>query len=101
LRDALQTGDQQAITESAQGLQADYTRVVSVRGQTGAQVKEIENRQSRLDDENIATKSLLSDLQDTDFTTAITRFQALQTSLQAGYQMTARVMHLSLLDFLG
>jgi flagellar hook-associated protein 3 FlgL len=101
LRDALQSGDQQAITESAQGLQADYTRVVSVRGQTGSQVKEIEDRQGRLDDENIATKSLLSNLQDTDFTEAITRFQSLQTSLQAGYLMTSKVLHLSLMDFLG
>ena len=82
------------------GIQADHDRVVLARGEAGAQVKGLEARQTQLDSENIATKSLLSNLQDTDFTTAVTRFQALQTSLQANYQLTAKVLHLSLLDFL-
>ena len=57
--------------------------------------------QNQLADENLATKSLLSNLQDTDFTTAVTRFQTLQTSLQANYQLAAKLQHMSLLDFLG
>jgi flagellin-like hook-associated protein FlgL len=34
-------------------------------------------------------------------TEAISRFQTLQTALQASMQTTARMMNLSLLDFLG
>ena len=98
---ALQGNDQNAITAAAVGLQADHDRVVLARGQAGAQLKGLEARQTQLDGENIATKSLLSNLQDTDYTTAITRFQSLQTSLQANYQLAAKVLHLSLLDFLG
>jgi flagellar hook-associated protein 3 FlgL len=101
LRDALRSGDQNAITDAASGLKDDYDRVVRIRGETGARVQEIENRQSRLEDQNIATKSLLSSLEDVDFTDAVTRFQTLQTALQAAMQTSAKVMNLSLLDFLG
>jgi flagellar hook-associated protein 3 FlgL len=100
LRDSLQKNDTTGITASATGLQADQDRSILMRGQTGAQVKGLESRQTQLDDENLATKSLLSNLQDTDFTTAVTRFQQLQTALQANYQTTAKLMHLSLLDFI-
>ena len=101
LRDALQTSDQSTITSAAEGLQVDHDRVVGVRGANGAQIQELSSRQTRLDDENLATKSLLSTLQDTDFTTAVTQFQTLQTELQANYQIAAKSLHLSLLDFLG
>ena len=72
-----------------------------MRGEAGAQTQGLQARQTQIENENLATKSLLSDLQDTDLTTAITKFQSLQTALQAGYKMTAIASHLSLLDFLG
>jgi flagellin-like hook-associated protein FlgL len=101
LRDALRSNDSQAITAAAEGLQADHDRVVRVRGETGARVQEIESRQQRLDDQNLATRSLLSSVEDTDFTEAISRFQTIQTALQASLQTSAKVLNLSLLDFLG
>ena len=72
-----------------------------IRGQTGAQVQEVEARQQRLDVQNVATKSLLSSLEDVDFTDAITRFQTLQTALQASLQTSGKILSLSLMDFLG
>jgi flagellin-like hook-associated protein FlgL len=36
-----------------------------------------------------------------DFTDAVARFQTLQTALQASLQTGARILNLSLLDFLG
>lgn len=101
LRTALASSDQAAITAAAEGLKADYDRIVRVRGETGARVQELEARHNRLEDENLATKGLLSNLQDTDFTDAISRFQTLQTALQASLQTTASMLNLSLLDFLG
>jgi flagellin-like hook-associated protein FlgL len=100
LRDALQTNDQSAITAAAGLLQNDHDRVVRVRGQTGARVQELESRQGRMQDQNVATKSLLSSLSDTDFTEAVTRFQTLQNALQATMQTAGQVLNLSLLDFL-
>ena len=100
LRDALAGNDQPGITAAAEGLQADQDRVIRVRGETGARVQEFEARQDRLDDQNLATQSLLSELQDTDFTSAIARFEALQTSLQAAMQAGAKSLNLSLMDFI-
>lgn len=100
LRDALLSSDQTAITASAEGLRDDFDRVARVRGQTGARVQELESRQNRLDEQNLATKSLLSSLEDTDFTEAVSRFQTLQNSLQASLQTSGRMLNMSLLDFL-
>lgn len=101
LRDALRNNDQTGITAAAEGLKEDYDRTVRVRGQTGARIQEIESRSQRLDDQSLATKTLLSQLEDTDFTDAVSRFQTLQTALQASLQTSARILDLSLLDFLG
>jgi flagellar hook-associated protein 3 FlgL len=100
LRDSLKSSDAAGITAAAEGLQGDYDRVVRVRGETGARVQDLEARQGRLEDQDVATKALLSKLQETDFPEAIARFQTLQTSLQAAMQTTAKVLDLSLLDFL-
>jgi flagellin-like hook-associated protein FlgL len=100
LRDALIGSDQQGITAASERLQVDHDRVTRMRGQTGARVQELESRQNRLADQNLATQSLLSSLQDTDFTEAIAKFQTLQTTLQASLQSGARMLDLSLLDFL-
>jgi flagellar hook-associated protein 3 len=100
LQQALQNGNQAAITDAAQGLKDDYDRVVRVRGSAGAMVQEMQARQSTIQDENVATQSMLSNLTDTDMASAISKFQTLQTALQATLETTARTMHQSLLDFL-
>ena len=100
LRAALESSDTSAITAAAEGLQQDYERIVRVRGETGARVKELESRGNRLEDENLATSKFLAELRETDFTEAISRFQTLQTALQASMQTTASVLNLSLLDYL-
>jgi flagellin-like hook-associated protein FlgL len=64
-------------------------------------VQDLQTRQDRLDEQNIATQSLLSQIEDTDYTAAIAKFQTLQTTLQASLATAQRVMNLSLLDFLG
>ena len=100
LRDALTSSDQSGITRAAEGLQVDQSRVITQRGEVGARVKELESRKDRLDDQNLATQSLLSEVQDTDFTAAISKFQALQTSLQAAMAAGSKTLNLSLMDFL-
>lgn len=101
LRDALRADDQGGITAAAEGLTADSARATQIRGETGARVQGLESRQGRLDDQDVATKALLSELADTDFTDAISRFQTLQNALQASLRTSASLMNLSLLDFLG
>ena len=101
LRDALHANDQQGITRAAEGLAGDYARTTRIRGETGARVQSLEARQGRLEDLDVATKALLSTLSEVDMTEAISRFQTLQTSLQASMQTGASILNLSLLDFLG
>jgi flagellar hook-associated protein 3 FlgL len=100
LRDAFMRNDQQGITEAAEALHDDQTRVVRINGNVGARVNDLESRQERLEDQNLATQALLSTLEDTDYTSAITQYQTLQTALQANLQTAGRMLNLSLLDFL-
>jgi flagellar hook-associated protein 3 FlgL len=101
LRDALRSNDTSGITAAAEGLKSESDNVVVLRGTTGARVQELTTRSNRIDDENIATKALLSQLQDADMTQTITQFQTLQNSLQATLQTTAKTLNMSLLDYLG
>lgn len=101
LRKALRNDDQNEITRSAEVLDKNLENVVLIRGQVGAKVEAFESRQTRLDDQNLASKALLSQLEDADFTDAIIRFQTLQTSLQATMQSASKTLNLSLMDFLG
>ena len=100
LRQALRKGDRAAITKAAEALQADYDRVVHNRGEVGARLQAVESRTDRIDQENVATKALLSKLEDTDFTKAATEYSLLQTSLQAAMETTSKMLNLSLMDFI-
>ncbi len=100
LRDAMAAGDQKAMTAAAEALKSDYDRVVRTRGEVGARGQAVEARQNRLDDETLNTKKLLSELEDTDFTEAISKFSLLQTSLEASLKSTSTMLNLSLMDFL-
>ena len=101
LRDALRNDDQSEITRAAETLDANLSNVVLQRGTVGARVKAFEDRQAELDGQNLASRSLLSQLEDTDFTDAIVKFQTLQTSLQATLQSASKTLNLSLMDYLG
>ena len=100
LRNALRADDQADITKAAESLSGDTDRVVRIRGAVGARVQEFEKRAESLADQNVATKALLSQLEDTDFTDAIIKFQTLQTSLQAAMQAAGINQRLSLMDYL-
>jgi len=97
---SLELSNQGGITAAGENLQGDYDRVVRIRGEAGARVQEIESRENRLADQNIATKTLLSSLEDVDMTDAIVKFQTLQTALEAVLRMTGRTLNTSLLDYL-
>lgn len=100
LRNGLRNNDQNEITRAAEHLDADTSRVVRIRGEVGARVQAFESRSESLKDQNLTTQALLSELEDTDFTDAIIKFQTLQTSLQASMQATGQTLNLSLMDFL-
>ena len=63
-------------------------------------MQQMQNQQTAITTANAATTGLMSNLQDTDYTTAVTQFQTLQNALQATLETTARISSLTLLDYL-
>ncbi len=100
LTNALQNNDQAGITAAGAALQNDMTAITNTHGAVGAQLQDVTNQQTQMSTENVATQSLLSTLQDTDFTTAVTQFQQMQNALQASLETAARSLNLNLMDFL-
>jgi flagellar hook-associated protein 3 FlgL len=101
LRTALRSNDTAGITAAAQALQNDFTNVVNVRGSAGAAAQEVQARTTTLQGQNTATQALLSQLTDVDYTSAVSTYQTLQTSLQAALQTSGLVLNMpSLMSFL-
>lgn len=100
LRNALLNNDSNAITIAGQKLQADSTLIATQRAKVGVTANQIAGEQSRTQDRQTQTKALLSDIRDTDYTTAITRLTQLQQQLQANLAATSKILNLSLLNFL-
>jgi flagellar hook-associated protein 3 FlgL len=71
-----------------------------LRGVNGAHLKDVQDRQNSIQNQQIALKSMISQLQDADYASTITKFQTLQTALQATLMTAAKTMNLSLLNFL-
>jgi flagellar hook-associated protein 3 FlgL len=100
LQTALQQNDTQGITAAAQKLATDATQVSNVQGTAGAQAKAMQNQQSDLSAQNTSLQTMLSNVQEVNYTTAVSQFQELQTSLQAALEAAGQTIHESLLNFL-
>jgi len=96
----LKNNDTNGITTAAQGLAADSSQATLVRATAGAKSQELQGQATQITAENTATQTMLSQLQDVDYTTAITQYQTLQTSLQAALETAAQSPAMSLTDYL-
>ena len=75
-------------------------RVTQVQGIVGAREQDVAARSTAATDQQTQLAQSLSLLNDTDFATAATQLQQLQTSYQASLQVAQTTNNLSLLDFL-
>lgn len=100
LRDALLADDSSEITEAGAEIQALQKQLSAVAGQVGSRAQATRARLVQTEDAVAATRILLSDVQDVDFTEAVTKFQQAQTALQANLLAGSQIQNLSLLDFL-
>lgn len=100
LRDSLLNNDTLGITLAGTSLELDTRSVTQARGVIGVRTQRVERQQERSQDLGLMEQTTLSNLQDADLTEVITRFQQLQTELQASLQVGAQNLQLSLLDFL-
>ena len=100
LRDSLLKNDNSGIMRAAQLLDQDNSRVIQANGTVGARVKDLAGRKTDITNEQVQLKTSLSTLQDTDMTSAITQFQAIQTAYSAALKVAQSTNNMSLLDFL-
>ena len=100
LRDSLLNDDTLGITLAGSSLELDTRKVTQARASVGVRAQRVERQQERSQDLGLMEQTMLSDLQDADLTEVITRFQQLQTQLQASLRVGAQNLQLSLLDFL-
>ncbi|MEX2218489.1 MAG: flagellin [Phycisphaerales bacterium] len=101
LRDALMSNDTTGITLAGERLESSVKRLAETRALVGGYAKRVIDGTVRQEDLNVLDQKARSQLQDTDFTEAATRFSLLQTQLQAALTVTAQSFSRSLLDFLG
>ncbi len=100
LETSLRANDDRAITDATQRLQSLSDDVTRLHGVVGARAQAMESRVAQTENAVIATQAALSDVEDLDYTEAVTRFQQAQTALQANLQSGSQLLNLSLLDFL-
>ena len=100
LRDALLNDDSLGITLAGEKMDVDLETLARVRADVGSRSQRVEQQQERSQQLKIAESQLLSELQDTDLTEAITRFTQLQQQLEASLAVGSANLQLSLLDFL-
>lgn len=100
LRDALQANDTTGITMAGGEINDLQKHVSTISGQVGARAKAFRERLRQTEDAVTATQVLLTELEEVDFTEAVTRFQQAQTALQASLLAGSQTQNLSLMDFL-
>lgn len=103
IADALETPrDQLADPDVLQGLQADLDsaqeHLRSLRAGTGARLATVENAAESRGASELALKTTLSDLRDTDYADAATRFAMQLTALESAQLVASRMQGLSLFN---
>lgn len=101
LRDSLLNNDTIGITLAGEKLESSVDRLAQTRGLVGGYAKRITDGVRQQEDQALLDEKTRSDLRDLDYTEAAVRLNLLQTQYQAGLQVTAQSLNLSLLDFLG
>ncbi len=98
---SLRADDTTGISVAGTGLEADTDRAIAARAAVSVRAASLEDAKSRAVDLTETETAMLSELTDADLTEVITRYQRLQTQLQASFQTTAQSLRLSLFDYLG
>ena len=74
--------------------------VLTVRSAVGTRLQELESLNNTGQNRDLLDKSYLSDLQDLDYSSAITEFYQRQASLEATQQTFVKIQKISLINFL-
>lgn len=100
LRDSLLNNDERLLTIAGQRVREDIDRVTVVRSSNGVRANRAQAEADRIESRKLQTSAVISDLRDTDFAEAISRFTQMQQQLEANLQVSGRTLQLNLLNFL-
>lgn len=95
-----QAAFQTQLSASIANLDAGLNRVVSARAEVGARLQAIDAAADFRDSEEVDLQSLISDIRDVDYASAISQLNQQYTSLQAAQAAYAKISQLSLFDYL-
>ena len=91
---------QNEIGASIANLDAGLERVVGMRAEVGTRLQSIDTAADFRDSEAVDLQSLISDIRDVDYASAISQLNQQYTSLQAAQAAYSKISQLSLFDFL-
>lgn len=97
---AIANGDSSAMAAEHTNLDAATARVRSAASSIGTKTAALIDLRSRIDDDMSALTSRLSEVEDVDIVESLVRAKAEETSYQAAVQAAARLIPVSLLDYL-
>lgn len=101
LEQSLTNDDVRGITFAGGELEADLDRLTTAQALVGTRAARLQTQNLKLEEQTVLDEKVRSELRDTDFVAAASRFSLLQTQLQAAMTVTAQASTLSLINFLG
>lgn len=93
---ATQKTFQDAMDKTNRGLGNSLNNVLTVRSEIGTQLSELSTLDGQGDDRDVILNTEMSNLVDTDYTSAISSYTMQQTALQASYKTFTDMSKLSL-----
>lgn len=100
LRDALKGGDTSAVSASQTGLTASEDLIIGAMGDNAGMQTRISAVKSQQTDRTTNIESLVSAEADVDLPTTVVKLSQTQTAYQAALASAAKIMNLSILDYL-
>ncbi|MFA5384594.1 MAG: flagellin [Eubacteriales bacterium] len=100
LKDALDAKDSSAVNALMENLTNDQNLFIQARAEAGAKSNRLEMIKTVLENQNANLQKSLAGLQDTDIETATTELASRMLTYQATLSCTAKVLQISLLNFI-
>lgn len=100
LRDALKTGNSAAVSAAQPGLATAEDNIINAMADNGGIQTRIEAAQSQQADQTTSIATLVSNESAADLPSTIVRLNQTQTAYQAALASAAKIMNLSLLDYI-
>lgn len=97
---AIEAGDRTATATEQMNLDAAFERLRGASAMVGTKWSSLEQLSVRTQDEKVALTERLSQMEDIDMVESLIQVKSRESSYQAALQTTAKVMSMSLLDFL-